>query len=67
MGQMLRGGRSGPSEKNLGAGADSVEKAAFVASRGGNTVGAVLRSGVIEPKAEHTLHLSGFPPSLWSC
>jgi hypothetical protein len=66
MGQMLRGGRSWPSERKLGAGAESAGKMALVASTGDNTVGAVLASGVIEPKAEHTLHLSGCPPSLWS-
>ena len=55
---MVRGGRSWPSERKLGAGAESLENLTPAGSRGSNTDGTELTSGVSEQKAEHALHLS---------
>ena len=57
MGQMLRGGRSWPSERKLRAGEGTAGKAAPTAAIRG-TAGPVLVSGVSEQDAEHRLHFS---------
>lgn len=61
MGQMVRGGRSWPSEKKFGGGAESAENLTDT-SRGSASVGAELMRGVREQNAEQRLHLSA-----WSC
>ena len=58
MGQMLRGGRSWPSERKLAAGAEKSGNVAAGTSSGGGTPGMSLGSGVSEQKAEQRLHLS---------
>ena len=59
MGQMLRGGRSWPSETKLGTGALSAGKTAAERSCGAATVGGLLSIGVTEQNAVHRLQLSG--------
>jgi len=56
-GQMLRGGRSWPSERKLGAGARKAGNATEERLGGVGTDGSVLSSGVIEQKSQHRLHL----------
>lgn len=58
MGQMLRGGRSWPSERKLGAGAERRGKTAAERFCGAATAGALLSNGVAEQNAEHRLQLS---------
>lgn len=58
MGQMVRGGRSCPSEKKFGRGAEWSENLTVVRSTGSASVGTLPTRGVSEQKAEHTLHLS---------
>lgn len=57
MGQMLRGGRSWPSERKLGAGAKTSGNETEDRFGGVGIDGSVLSSGVIEQKSQHKLHL----------
>lgn len=58
MGQMVRGGRSWPSEKKFGGGAEWSVNLTVVSPRGSGSVTSALTMGVSEQKAEHMLHLS---------
>ncbi len=58
MGQKLRGGRSCPSDRKLGAGADTSGNDAAARPWGCGTLGIALSNGVAEQQAEHRLHLS---------
>jgi hypothetical protein len=65
---MLRGGRSWPSERKLGAGAQRRGKTAPERFSGAATAGALYSNGVAEQNAEHRLQSSGtvdveVPPS----
>lgn len=64
MGQMVRGGRSWPSERKLGAGVETSGNLTAGRASGTGSLGASLTRGVSEQKAEHMLHLSAGP---WSC
>jgi hypothetical protein len=55
---MLRGGRSCPSDKKLGAGAPTSGNDTVAWSCGCGTLGIALSNGVVEQQAEHRLHLS---------
>ncbi len=60
-GQMLRGGRSWPSDRNVGAATRSDGKPT-VDEPGEAKVGAwVVTIGVLEQQAEHRLHLPSLP------
>jgi hypothetical protein len=62
MGQMLRGGRSWPSERKLAAGAEKSGNELAVNSGAIGSVGGEIAIGVAEQNAEqHTLHLSATP------
>ncbi len=61
MGQMVRGGRSWPPERKLGAGADKAGKTAIRDWRFGGTSGQALSRGVGVQQVEHRLHLSPCP------
>lgn len=65
-GQMLRGGRSGPSDWNVGAGAATWGKTIAPATVGEASVGSALMSGVAEQEDRQWRPLSN-PPSSWSC
>jgi len=58
MRQVLRGGRSCPSERKLGAGAEKSGNDAAVSPCGCGTLGIALSKGGAEQQAEHRLHLS---------
>lgn len=58
MGQMVRGGRSCPSDKKLGGGAEWSESLTVVRPGGSGSNGTELTNGVSAQKAEHMLHLS---------
>lgn len=58
LGQMLRGGRSCPSETKLGEGADKAGKDVIATPWGTGTEGKLLASGVTEHKSQQRLHLS---------
>ena len=58
MGQMVRGGRSCPSEKKFGGGAERSVNLTVVSPSGSGSVTAALTKGVSEQNAEHMLHLS---------
>lgn len=62
-GQMVRGGRSCPSETKLGAGVDRSGNLTLGSAIGSGRWGASLNRGVNEQKAEHILHLSETPCS----
>lgn len=62
-GQMVRGGRSWPSDWNVGAGAKRWGKPAVLSSTGVPSPAAALGTGGVEHEAEHMLHLSG--PDAW--
>jgi len=64
MGQMIRGGRSWPSEMKLGAGVERPGNLNADMVGGSGSVGVPLTKGVSEQNAEHTLHLSD---AEWSC
>lgn len=64
MGQMLRGGRSWPSETKLGAGTDSSGNRS-TASNGSGKSANVFITGTTEQQDAHRLHLSWLPPSWW--
>ena len=66
MGQMVRGGRSCPSEMKLGAGVESPGNFTDDMASGSGSVGVPLTKGVSEQKAEHALHLSDADWPLWS-
>ena len=57
-GQVLRGGRSWPSDRKLGGGAKRSGNAVAPGSCGAGIVSGLLTSGVTEQNAEHKLHLS---------
>lgn len=63
MGQMVRGGRSWPSETKLGAGVDRSGNLTLGSAMGSGRRGGSVNKGVSEQKAEHMLHLSATP---WS-
>lgn len=66
MGQMLRGGRSGPPDWKVAAGASRLEKRVVLAVAGPGSCGTALGSGVAEQKAEHMVHLLSWPvPPSW--
>lgn len=58
MGQMVRGGRSWPSDKKLGAGVKGSVKRATPKLSGDATVRAEVIIGVIEHRSQHRPHLS---------
>jgi hypothetical protein len=58
LGQMVRGGRSWPSDWNVGAGAERCGNDAPVNPTGSSRPGEVLGNGGVEHDAEQTLHLS---------
>lgn len=61
MGQMLRGGRSGPPDWKVGACASRSANSAEPIVAGSGSCGTALGSGVAEQKAEHMVHLSSWP------
>lgn len=61
MGQMLRGGRSGPPDWKVGAGAWRSGNCVVPAVAGSGSCGKALGSGVAEQKAEHMVHLLSWP------
>lgn len=65
LGQMLRGGRSWPSDRNVRTGVESSGKDAGAGSRTENSAGRLLTNEVTEQNAEHTLHLSGVLAWSW--
>lgn len=67
MGQMVRGGRSWPSERKLGAGVEKSGNLTLGSAAGSGNLGASLTKGVREQKAEHMLHLFPAPWSWPSC
>lgn len=64
MGQMLRGGRSGPPDWKIGAGAWRSANCVVPAVAGSGSCGTALGSGVAEQKAEHMVHLLSWPALL---
>ena len=58
-GQVLRGGRSWPSERKLGAGAEKSGNEMEERSCGATTDGKVLNRSVIEQKSQQRLHFAG--------
>lgn len=64
MGQMLRGGRSGPPDWNVGAGASRSANCVAPAVAGSGSWGTALGSGVAEQNAEHMVHLLSWPAPL---
>jgi hypothetical protein len=65
--QMLRGGRSWPSERKFGTGAASAGNAVEAAGSGAGTVGAVLISEVTEQREVQRLHLFDVAPEPSPC
>ena len=66
-GQRLRGGRSGPPDWKLGAGACRVGKLSVVLSVEGSMVGAALGIGVIEQKAMQRLQPVSWEDDVGDC
>lgn len=64
MGQMVRGGRSWPSDRKLGAGVERSGNLIAGSASGSGNAGNSLSKGVSEQNAEHILHLS---VASWSC
>ena len=60
---MVRGGRSWPSDRKLGAGVEKSGNLMAGSAPGSGIAGTSLSSGVSEQNAEHMLHLSVVP---WS-
>ena len=58
MGQMLRGGRSSPSERKIGAGDEMSGNLTEGGSGGDGSDATSLTKGVAEQEAEHRLHRS---------
>lgn len=63
VGQMVRGGRSWPSDRKVGAGPAKSANLRAGRAAGSGSFGVSLTKGVSEQKAEHMLHLSTTP---WS-
>lgn len=59
---MLRGGRSWPSDRNIGAGDERSGNLTQGGASGTGRLGTSLTNGVIEQKAEHMLHS---PEAAW--
>lgn len=66
MGQMVRGGRSWPSDRNVGAGAERSGKDCEVSASGALRPTDVLGIEGLEHDEEQMLHLS-CAPLPWSC
>ena len=66
MGQMLRGGRSCPSERKLATGEAGVANDSVTASRGAKTVANVVVMAAPAQQDAHRLHLSWCPAPAWS-
>jgi hypothetical protein len=58
---MIRGGRSWPSEKKVGAGAETLRKRTSVTPNSMGIVGGLLTIEATVQQAEQRLHLSGMP------
>ena len=66
MGQMLRGGRSCPSERKLAAGAAGAANNSVAASWGAKTVANVVVMATPAQQDAQRLHLSWCPAPPWS-
>ena len=66
MGQMLRGGRSCPSERKLATGAVGASNDSLAASKGAKTVAKVGVKAAPAQQDAQRLHLSWCPAPAWS-